>query len=177
MARLLPHRDGRRGEIRVGEATYGNRNVSRKALALPIDGRATSGTKMKRQQVAAFGLPRPCRGLARDGDLLAAEARLVADHRTGATLTLQAVAHGDPRRLALERQLKLPAAAGGAPAGHGSTPLCRAGEHRAAGAGREAANAERRKSKPSVPQAGRVADGPFRRRVRRRPARPTPTDG
>ena len=55
-------------------------------------------------------------------DLLAAEARLVADHAAGASLALQAVAHGDARWFALNGKVKLAAAAGGASGGHGSVP-------------------------------------------------------
>ena len=47
---------------------------------------------MKSQRVATFGCPHPRRRIAGEGNLLAAEARLVADHGTGAALALQAVA-------------------------------------------------------------------------------------
>jgi hypothetical protein len=80
---------------------------------------------MKGQRVAAFGCSYPRRGLAREGDLLAAEARLVADHSASAALALQAVAHGDARWLALNRKVKLPATAGGASGGHGPAPWLR----------------------------------------------------
>jgi hypothetical protein len=76
---------------------------------------------MKGQRVAAFGCPHPRRGLAGEGDLLAAKARLVAYHGAGATLALKAVAHRDARWFALNCKLKLPAAAGGA-SGHGLAP-------------------------------------------------------
>jgi hypothetical protein len=46
------------------------------------------------------------------------EARLVADHGASAALALQAVAHGDARWLALNRDVKLPAVAGGMSGGH-----------------------------------------------------------
>ena len=42
---------------------------------------------MKGQRVATFRGPRPCRGFAGESDLLATEARLIADHRTRAALT------------------------------------------------------------------------------------------
>jgi hypothetical protein len=76
---------------------------------------------MKGDRVAAFGRPHPRRSLSDDGDLLAGKTRLVADHGAGAALALQAVAHGNARWFALNRKVKLPAAAGGA-SGHGSTP-------------------------------------------------------
>src|SRR5262249_2570213 len=117
-----PYRDGRRGESRVGEAADGDGDVSREAFALPVDGGAACRTEMKGQRVAAFGRPPPCRRVTRDADLLAAEARLVADHGPGAALTLQAVAHGDARWLAVDRKVQLAATAGGASGGHGSTP-------------------------------------------------------
>jgi hypothetical protein len=53
------------------------------------------------QRVAAFGCPHPRRSLTGEGDLLPAEARLIADHGAGAPLALQAVAHGDARWFAL----------------------------------------------------------------------------
>jgi len=77
---------------------------------------------MKSQRVATFGCPHPRRRIAGEGNLLAAEARLVADHRAGAALALQAVTHGDARWFALNREMKLPAATGGASGGHDSAP-------------------------------------------------------
>jgi len=121
VARLLPHPDGRRGEIRIGEVADGNGDVSRKAFALPVNGGPARRTEMKGQRVAAFGRPHPRRGLTGEGDLLAAKARLVADHGPGATLALQAVANRDTRWFALNCKLKLTAAAGGA-SGHGLAP-------------------------------------------------------
>jgi hypothetical protein len=67
----------------------------------------------ERSAVAGFGRPHPRRGVAGEGDLLAAEARLIADHGAGAALALQAVAHRDARWFALNCKLKLSAAAGG----------------------------------------------------------------
>jgi tetratricopeptide (TPR) repeat protein len=64
--------------------------------------------------VAALGRPRPRRGLAGKRHLLEPKARLVADHGPSAALALQAVTHSDARWFALNRKLKLPAAAGGA---------------------------------------------------------------
>src|SRR5262245_43110762 len=77
---------------------------------------------MKGQRVPAFGRPHPRRRLTGEGDLLAAEARLVADRGASAALALQAVAHGDARWFALNRKMKLPATAGGASGGHGPAP-------------------------------------------------------
>src|SRR5580700_3377232 len=79
---------------------------------------------MKGDRVAAFGRPHPRRSLTGEGDLLPAEARLVADHGPGAALALQAVAHGNARRLTLNRKVELPAAAGGLSGGHRSAPGC-----------------------------------------------------
>jgi len=73
---------------------------------------------MKSQRVAAFGCPRPCRGLAGESDLFAAEARLIADHSARSTLTRQATAHRDARGFALYREVKLSAAAGRVSGGH-----------------------------------------------------------
>src|SRR5262249_24529422 len=93
-----------------------------KAFALPVDGGAACWTEMKGQRVPAFGRPHPRRRLTGEGDLLAAEARLVADRGASAALALQAVAHGDARWFALNRKMKLPATAGGASGGHGPAP-------------------------------------------------------
>ena len=73
---------------------------------------------MKGQRVATFGCSHPHRSLAGEGDLLPAEARLVADHGASAPLALQAVAHRNARWFALNCKVKLAAAAGGA-SGHG----------------------------------------------------------
>src|SRR5215831_16629171 len=62
----------------------------RKAFALPVDGGAACRTEMKGQHVSTFGCPHPRRSLTGEGDLLAAEARLVADHGASA-------AHGRKR--------------------------------------------------------------------------------
>jgi hypothetical protein len=77
---------------------------------------------MKGQRVAAFGCPHPRRGLTAEGNLLATEAGLIADHATGAALALQAMANGDARWFALNREVKLSATAGGPSGGHGSAP-------------------------------------------------------
>lgn len=121
VALLLPHRDGRCGEIGVGETADGDGDVSGKAFALPVDGRAACRTEMKSQSLAAFGCPHPGRRLAGERDLIAAEASLVADHGAGAALALQAVAHGDAQWFTLNRKLKLRATACGA-SGHELAP-------------------------------------------------------
>jgi hypothetical protein len=69
---------------------------------------------MIRHHVAAFGSARPGRSLTGKGDLLQAKARLVADHGAGTALALQAVAHSNAGWFALNCEVKLPAAAGGA---------------------------------------------------------------
>src|SRR5262245_343822 len=92
--------------------------MSRKPFVLPVDRGAACRTEMIGHCVSAFGCPHPRRSLTGEGDLLVAEARLVADHRAGAALALQAVAHGDARWLALNCEVKLPAVAGGVSAGH-----------------------------------------------------------
>src|SRR6516165_5267140 len=78
MACLLPHRDSRGREVRVGEVADGNGDVSGKAFALPVDRRAAYRTEVKGQRVATFGCSHPFRSVTGEGDLLAAEASLVA---------------------------------------------------------------------------------------------------
>jgi hypothetical protein len=77
---------------------------------------------MKGQGMFAFSFPCPSRSLAGEGNLLTAKARLVAQHRSGAALASQAVTHGDARWLAVNREVKLPATAGGASGSHESAP-------------------------------------------------------
>jgi hypothetical protein len=68
---------------------------------------------MKGHDVAALGRSLPFRGFAGGGDLVIAVAHLVADHGPGASLARQAVAHSITRGFAFDREVKLPAAAGG----------------------------------------------------------------
>src|SRR4029077_9703656 len=122
VTRLLPHRDVWRWEIRIGEVADGDSNVSGKALVLPVHRGAACRAEVKGQRVATLGCSHPRRSFTGDGDLLTREARLVADHGASAALALQAVAHRDARWFALNRKVKLPAAACGASGGHGSPP-------------------------------------------------------
>ena len=73
---------------------------------------------MKGQRVAAFRVSPPRRCPTAEGDLLAAEARLVADHCTGSALAFQAVTHRDAGRFTFNREVELPAATSGASGGH-----------------------------------------------------------
>jgi hypothetical protein len=77
---------------------------------------------MKGHRMAAFGCPHPRRRIASNGDLLAAEARLVADNGAGAALARLAVAHGNARWFALIRQVNPAATAGGVSNRHGLAP-------------------------------------------------------
>jgi hypothetical protein len=75
-------------------------------------------------RVAAVGCPHPRRRFTGEGDLLAAEACLIADDCASTALARQTMAQGDARWFALNCKVKLPAAAGGA-SGHWSAPcLC-----------------------------------------------------
>ena len=64
-----------------------------------------------------LGCSRPRNSLTGEGNLVEAKARLVADHGASAALALLAVAHRDARRFALNRKVKLRAAAGGGSGG------------------------------------------------------------
>ena len=123
VACFLPHRDSRWREIRISEAANGNGNISRKAFALPVNCGAAYRAEMKSQSVAAFCFASPRCSLTRESDLLAAEARLVADHSTGAALALQAMAHGYAHWLTLDRKTKVAAATGGVSCSHDGLPL------------------------------------------------------
>ena len=122
VAGLLPHSDGWRGEIRVGEVAHSNGDISRKAFALPINRGAACRTKIEGHRVPTLGCPRPRRGLTGKCDLISAEARLVTGDRAGASLTLQAVTHGYARRLTLDRKANPPTAAGGVSERHAAGP-------------------------------------------------------
>lgn len=127
MAALLPHRDRRCREGRIGESADGDGDVAREAFARPIHRGATHRTEAERQRIAACGCARPLRHRAGEGDLVAGKARLVAEHGTGAPLALEAVAHGDAHRLAFNREVELAAIAGGVSGGHGFSNAPRAG--------------------------------------------------
>jgi len=101
------------------EVAYRNGEHSGKAFVLPVHGGAAGRTEVESQRVVAFGRPLPRRRFAAEGDLLAAEPRLVADDGAGAALALQAMTHRDARWFALDREVKLPATAGGASGRHG----------------------------------------------------------
>lgn len=73
---------------------------------------------MESDGVAALGRARPCGRLAGEYDLLASEARRVADHDARARLAFQTVAHGEARAR-LDGRVELNAAAAG------SVPGCR----------------------------------------------------
>ena len=88
MACLFPHCNGWRRKTWVGEVANGDGDVPGKSLILPVDSRAACRTKMKGHDVAAFGRPRPSRGLPVEGDLLEPKARLVADHSPSTALAL-----------------------------------------------------------------------------------------
>jgi hypothetical protein len=73
---------------------------------------------MESQRVAALSRSHPRRSLSGEGDLLAAESRLIAHYGAGAPLALKALAHRNPRWFTINRKVKLPAAACGTPDGH-----------------------------------------------------------
>jgi hypothetical protein len=96
--------------------------VAGEAFAFPVDGGAAHRAEVEGKLVAALGRARPLGVLAGERDLIAGKARLVGDDRAGAALALQAVAQGDARGLAFDREMELPAAAGGTSGGHGLRP-------------------------------------------------------
>lgn len=95
MACLLPNRDDGRWEIWVGEVAYGHGDNSRKSFRLKVDSRAAGRTEIASQRIATFALPLPRCRCTIEGNLLAAEPRLVADDGAGAALALQAMAYPD----------------------------------------------------------------------------------
>src|SRR5262249_10667638 len=82
---------------RLGGVSGGKELLPGTVRRAQIDGRAACRTEMKGQRGAAFSCPHPRCRLTGEGDLLAAEARLVADHGAGSALALQAVAHIEMR--------------------------------------------------------------------------------
>src|SRR4029450_5083624 len=97
---------------------HGYGDVTGKTLALPVDRGPACRAEVEGEGVAALGRARPRGRPAGECDLLATEARLVADHSAGAALALQTVAHGDAHRLAFDGEVELAAAAGGSASGH-----------------------------------------------------------
>ena len=95
-----------------------------KATEQPFDSRKPLPRALRSLAAAAFGLRLP-NAVRKPRKVRfpesSPEPRLVADRSASAALALQAVAHGDARWFALNRKVKLPAAAGGA-SGHGSAP-------------------------------------------------------
>src|SRR5262249_33106501 len=116
----------------IGEGANSDGDVTGKALALPVNRGATGRTEVEAERVPAVGRARPLSGFPREGDLFATKARLVADHGAGAALARQAVTHRDARGLALDGEVELAAAAGGAASSHGTAPVSRCGAHSSA---------------------------------------------
>src|SRR6185503_3254227 len=115
--RRLPDGERGPGKIGIGEGADGHRHETREAFAFPVHGRAALGAEAVGERVAALGLACVGAGLAAHRDALARKARLVAQHRAGAALAFDAVAHGDAHRVALGGEFKLSAVAGGAAGG------------------------------------------------------------
>src|SRR5215813_4471572 len=107
MPAFFPDRNGRRWEIWIG-----------KGGVLPIKRGAAHWAEAIPEHVPALGRARPLGDPTGNGGLVPAKPCLIADHSAGATLALQAVAHGDARRLALDGKVELAAAAGGVTGGH-----------------------------------------------------------
>jgi hypothetical protein len=97
VARVLPDRDCWRRELWVGEIAHSDADAAWKRLMLKVHGRAEDRTEMECERAAAFACPLPRRRLAVDGDLFAAELRLIAHYGAGAALALQAVAQRSAR--------------------------------------------------------------------------------
>ena len=123
MAGLFPDGDRGRRKIRLGKGADGDGDVAGKALALPVDRGAAGRAEVEGERIATLSRARPRSGLTGEGDLLTAEARLVADHSARAALALQAVTHGDTHGLALDDEIELSAAAGGLADAHGMAPV------------------------------------------------------
>src|SRR6476646_8505994 len=91
MSGIFPHRDCGPGKIWVGKGADGYGDVTGEALALPVDRGPACRAEVEGETVATLGRARPRGRLAGECDLLATEARLVADHSAGAALALQTV--------------------------------------------------------------------------------------
>ena len=122
VAAFLPHRDGRRWEIRISKGADGDGNQIGKAAIFPIYRGATHRAEAIRQDVAALGRAGPFGGRSADSKLRSAKARLIADYGACATLAFQAMAHGDAHRFAGSKDVELAATAGGLAGDHGLSP-------------------------------------------------------
>src|SRR5262245_51516190 len=105
---------------RVGKRPYGHRDQAGKCLYLPINGRAAGGTELECHGTSGVGQPGESGKVTRNrGNLLSVEECLVAEHGSGPTLALKAVAHRSPHRFALANDLKLSTTARCAASCHG----------------------------------------------------------
>src|SRR5688572_12823017 len=118
MAAALVDRDARCGEIAIGEIADRDGDEVGEAAQGPIHGRAAGRAEAEGDAVAfvADALELGSRACGRH--LRTREARLHAERRAGALLAFQAVAHGEPHRLAGADDAQLAAAAGGGSCGH-----------------------------------------------------------
>src|SRR5688572_7048879 len=118
MAATLVDRDARCGEIALGEIADRDGDEVGEPAQGPIHGRAADRAAAEGDAVAFVADALELGGGALRPHLRAVEARLHAERRASALLALQAVAHGEPHRLANAGDAQLPAAAGGGACGH-----------------------------------------------------------
>src|SRR5687768_3667230 len=98
---LFPHRESRRGKMRVGERSERDGDLPVElALDRVMDGRAAFGAEMMGDPVAAVGEMGPDFRLAFDRHLPGGPARLGAERAPGPLLAVEAMAHRHPHRLA-----------------------------------------------------------------------------
>src|SRR5688500_12442566 len=113
MAATLVDRDARCGEIAIGEIADRDGDEVGEAAQGPIHGRAADRAEAEGDAVAFVADALELGGGALRPHLRAIEARLHTERRAGALLAFQAMAHGEPHRLAGAGDAQLPAAAGG----------------------------------------------------------------
>src|SRR5262249_10320095 len=122
MAARFVDGDPRRRKTRIGEGADGDGDDIGNVLQLPIDPAAATRAEVEADLLAAVALARVARRATLDRpDLVAAEARLRAEHAARAPLASQAMAYADPQGLAFAGDAELSAAAGCATRGHGAS--------------------------------------------------------
>ena|SRR5215211_3351711 len=114
----LVHRYGRWREVRLGECSDRNGNDVGHRRKRVEDGRAAVGAEMKASLLALVGGSHVLGVATEDADVLRPEPGLDPEGASGSPLAGKTVAHGDPDRIALRCQMKLPTATGGITGGH-----------------------------------------------------------
>src|ERR1700675_87952 len=118
MPSRLVYRPRRWREVRLGECADRHGNGIRLCLERVKDRRAAVGAEMKGPLLALVGDPHVVAVPTDDAHVIRRAPRLDPEGASSPVLAGKAVTHGDPARIALRCQLKLPTATGGISGSH-----------------------------------------------------------